>query len=47
MHYQNKGPDEAGPVLLMLVAQALHDGISPNKTPTSATVLYSKMLLKL
>lgn len=25
MHYQNKGPFEAGLVLLMLVAQALHD----------------------
>jgi hypothetical protein len=70
MHYQNKGPYEAGPVLLMLVAQALHEvkidelnffscdihwvsleknlniGISPNKTPTSASVSCSKMLLK-
>jgi hypothetical protein len=25
MHYQNKGPFEAGPVLLMLAAQALND----------------------
>jgi hypothetical protein len=25
MHYQKKGPFEAGPVLLMLVAQALHE----------------------